>query len=1847
MLSHRTQKPSLSSIPAPRQNPKNPNITMKKHPQSSRSLCGILHALAISLATSVLIPTAAHAATIGKANNTENLNLSASWTGGAVPGTADIAQWTSTVTAANPTVLGADLSLAGIKIVSPGGLVTINSGNTLTIGTSGIDLSTATQDLTLNSGLNLRGGKQSWQVAAGRTLNVAGAFTSTGAMVDFTNFNATATLSGIANAGTTGILGPWATTGTGTGNTLNYVKSTSGAISAFTTQTTATAANLSNVTDANVNYSLTPPSATVSSTLTGPISANTLRVTSSMTSDTTPAIVNAGNSITLNGLIGVGTRTRISGTGNLVVGATKELVVNWTSSFSAILCPVVDNPAGASSVTINSVANGEHTWGGTGVSSTYTGGTTVNYPAGGQVNYYASAFGSGPITLNGGVLRFRSQGGPLTNSLTVNCIGGELKGGTLNGPITLNAGTTLTAAGTIINGNVSGPGGFTVNVAGNHTFSGTNTYTGPTTVTVGTLKAGRASMANVSGAFGLNSAVSMANAAAAILDLNSFDTQIGSLTGGGTTGGNVINSHASIAATLIVGGNNTSPAAYAGRVSGSRLALTKIGTGKQILSGANTYTGDTVVQKGTLSLSPSVTGGYLADTADVKLYTGGILELNTSSTDTIRSLYINGVGQVAGEWGSADSGAANQSNLFTGTGKLNVVTTGSVLTYSISGTVSLNGVGLAGVTVSDGTRSATTANDGTYTIASVPDNDTYTVTASLGGYMLTPSSVAVTVKGANVTGNNNTAAVVAGTITLTGPLGAVDTTYGTASATPTSFTVAATGLTPASGNLAVAALSGYEYSTTSGGTYTSTLSLPYTGSALSSTSVFVRLAKAASVGSSPYSGNISVSGGGATVATIATASSAVSAASLTITANNQNKPYGTTQTTPVTGSNAFTAVGLQNEETVGSVTLIYGSGGLLDTDSLGSTSTITPSAATGGTFTAGNYSITYTADSGTLTVIPVPVITLGGTLAAVDTTYGTASATPTSFTVTASALTPATGDLTVTPPSGYEISSSLGGTYSPTLLLPYTDSALSSTAVYVRLAASTAVNGGAGYAGDITIAGGSASQTIATASSTVAKATATVVVTPYTVTYNGTPRTATVTSITGVNNQSGATVGAVTLSTTHTAAGTYSNDSWSFTGTANYNNIGSTTITNTINKATATFTVTPYTVAYDGAPHSATVGTITGVNGETGATVGTVTLPAAQTNAGIYSSDAWSFTGTANYNDIGSTTITNTINKATLTEAPGEFITNGSFETGKAIPLNWGGGAGGWVNVNLSSGPSNTDLPGWFGNFYGRYDINNVEFNSTPYGERFVNLIDTTGSDVIKQSFAVTAGTTYTVSYYEKRRANASYMDTTLSVAAGTVTGAAGSPVAVSAGPATSIVQTTAANAAWTLHTFTFTPDTATTATLSFGNHYTAGVTGDNDGVFLDSVSVMGTGGGTGGLVATPINEGQALSASTLSGTFKNAAGATVPGALTFDSPTTIPAAGIYSAAVTFTPTDADNYNIWTSSVNVTVIPATPTITAGAISGAVTTTYGTASSPATFTVSGADMSAEILVTAPSGFEVSQSSDSGYGPTTTIEGSDTIASTTVYARLAATAPVSGLYNAKNIVLSSTGATNVNVTTAASGNTVSKATLSITANNQTKGYGQTLAFGSGSTLFTSSSLQNGETIASVTLACTGGAASAALGTYAITPSAATGTTFNANNYDITYNITGELTVLDRAEFAFGTTNAGALVLDGDGLILTRGQTPIIQTTVGSSHVQLTYARLKNSGCTFAAEFSSNLDVWLASDDASLIYPPDVPTEVVVDNGDDMEIVSVMFPISRNNAGSIETIQRNFCRIIVTVN
>jgi hypothetical protein len=76
-------------------------------------------------------------------------------------------------------------------------------------------------------------------------------------------------------------------------------------------------------------------------------------------------------------------------------------------------------------------------------------------------------------------------------------------------------------------------------------------------------------------------------------------------------------------------------------------------------------------------------------------------------------------------------------------------------TYTISGTILAAGVGLPGVTVSDGTRSAVTASDGTYTISAVPAGS-YTLTPSKAGCGFYHPTLAVTVVSANLTGKDFT-----------------------------------------------------------------------------------------------------------------------------------------------------------------------------------------------------------------------------------------------------------------------------------------------------------------------------------------------------------------------------------------------------------------------------------------------------------------------------------------------------------------------------------------------------------------------------------------------------------------------------------------------------------------------------------------------------------------------------------------------------------------------------------------------------------------------------------------------------------------------------------------------------------------------------------------------------------------------------------------------------------------------------------------------------------------------------------------------------------------------------------
>ena len=213
----------------------------------------------------------------------------------------------------------------------------------------------------------------------------------------------------------------------------------------------------------------------------------------------------------------------------------------------------------------------------------------------------------------------------------------------------------------------------------------------------------------------------------------------------------------------------------------------------------------------------------------------------------------------------------------------------------------------------------------------------------------------------------------------------------------------------------------------------------------------------------------------------------------------------------------------------------------------------------------------------------------------------------------------------------------------------------------------------------------------------------------------------------------------------------------------------------------------------------------------------------------------------------------------------------------------------------------------------------------------------------------------------------------------------------------------------------------------------------------------------------------------------------------------------------------------------------------------VTVTGASASNKTYDGTTAATVSGGTLVGAVSGDAVSLSS------------SGTFASVNVGAGIVVTVALTGA-SAGNYVLTQPGIT-ANIT---------KAYLVLTANNVSKTYGTTLTSYSGSTAFTASGLQNGETISSVTITYgTGSASTDAVGTYlgSVVPSAPVGSGFLASNYDIT-NVTGKIIVtgatltitgLSGANKVYdGTTVAtlsGTATLNGvaSGDVVTLGGTP----------------------------------------------------------------------------------------------
>lgn len=197
------------------------------------------------------------------------------------------------------------------------------------------------------------------------------------------------------------------------------------------------------------------------------------------------------------------------------------------------------------------------------------------------------------------------------------------------------------------------------------TLSGHNTYSGSTRLGNGSVKLSGA------GTLGVPSSVAGVTGPLRVygpnhLDLNGTSQTIGAM-GAGDANGKIYNTAVGTLSTLTFGfgpNNGSCPSMFMdndGVNPGGVLALTKIGTGNQTLSGANTYSGDTTVSSGTLTISAA---GAVSPNSSYKLSsTGGALALTYSGDAPVRSLSVDGVRLPFGTYGAG-------TGPITGTGTL-------------------------------------------------------------------------------------------------------------------------------------------------------------------------------------------------------------------------------------------------------------------------------------------------------------------------------------------------------------------------------------------------------------------------------------------------------------------------------------------------------------------------------------------------------------------------------------------------------------------------------------------------------------------------------------------------------------------------------------------------------------------------------------------------------------------------------------------------------------------------------------------------------------------------------------------------------------------------------------------------------------------------------------------------------------------------------------------------------------------------------------------------------------------------------------------------------------------------
>jgi autotransporter-associated beta strand protein len=386
-------------------------------------------------------------------------------------------------------------------------------------------------------------------------------------------------------------------------------------------------------------------------------------------------------------------------------------------------------------------------------------------------NFAGSMAGTGGLTIAGGTQTL-SGNNTFTGNTVINAnanliIGGAgtLGNGDYAGTITNNGNFEYASTATqTITGVISGTGDIDKTGTGTLILGAANTYSGATNIDSGTLAITNASaLGSTAGATAVNTG--------GTLDLRNVIGVTEPITvNGGTlatsTGSSSVTSALTVTGSSIIDVDGTE-LTISGVISGNG-SIDKEGSGTLVLESANTYTGATEINGGTIAITDAAALGSAADGTTVN--TGGTLDLR-NVTDVEEPITLAG-GTLATSTGSS---SVTSPMTVTGYSTVDVDGTSLTITDVISGTGSIDKEG-AGTLVLESANTysgVTEINGGTIAITNAAALGTTAgnTTVNTGGTLdlrgVTGVAEPITLAGGTLaasTGNNS----VTGPITLTG-----------------------------------------------------------------------------------------------------------------------------------------------------------------------------------------------------------------------------------------------------------------------------------------------------------------------------------------------------------------------------------------------------------------------------------------------------------------------------------------------------------------------------------------------------------------------------------------------------------------------------------------------------------------------------------------------------------------------------------------------------------------------------------------------------------------------------------------------------------------------------------------------------------------------------------------------------------------------------------------------------------------------------------------------------------------------------------------------------------------------